>query len=181
VTWWLSHRRNCPDAVAAANTLSSVSCGGLKTPPEGHMAMLICLLDTVMDHPDVKSTIDTRIEHCDELRRMWMVKQKEFKEQEKQMMNERIWRASQSQASAEDQVKEEQEPAPELEIPSELLETTKDKREEEERLNKIDDIEAAHKRAYAQWEKRQQARQREEDREEEKRAHDERRYIPLPV
>jgi hypothetical protein len=145
------------------------------------MAMLMCLVDTVMDHPDVKTTIDSRIEHCDELRRTWLQKQKEFKEQEKQIINDKILRASQNQAAAasvaEDQSKEEQEPEPQLEIPPELLEETKDRHEAEERQRKIDEIEAAHKRAHAQWEKRQHARQREEEKEEEKRALDEKRLV----
>lgn len=137
--------------------------------------MLMCLIDSVMEHPEVKSTLDTRVEHCDELRRNWQQKVKEFKEHEKQLMNDRIVREAAIQAG-ETLNKEEEEPEPKLEIPQKLLEgSEKGAFGAEERQRKIDDLMDQHARAHSQWEKKVEHRQKQEEREEDKRILEEKR------
>ena len=53
------HRRRFPEAVSAAGSLSQ-GVSGIRTCPEGHMMVLLCLIEDCMDHADVRSAIEAR-------------------------------------------------------------------------------------------------------------------------
>lgn len=124
-------RRYCPDALAATSTLTA---GGIQTLPEGHIAMLKCLVDSVMDHPHVKSMIDHRVDHVSELKQRWAQQQKEFKDTEKQMLVDKMAREA-NQLTAAGEGDDEADSRPMLEIPDELLNELPGEKENQERLS----------------------------------------------
>ena len=48
-----------PEAVAAATCLPAAP-GGAKSRPEGHLKLLLCLIEDCYDHPDFHSAIEHR-------------------------------------------------------------------------------------------------------------------------
>ena len=138
--------------------------------------MLKCLVDSVMDHPHVKSMIDHRVDHVSELKQRWAQQQKEFKDTEKQMLVDKMAREA-NQLAAAGEADDEADSRPMLEIPDELLNELPGEKENQERLKKIDGIQSAHERLLSQWEKKKQTRDREEERIEEKLQQDEKRSL----
>lgn len=55
----VSNKRRFPEAVLAAACLSA-SPGGAKSRPEGHLKLLLSLIEDSMDHPDIHSAVDRR-------------------------------------------------------------------------------------------------------------------------
>jgi hypothetical protein len=65
------HRRTAVEAFCYHCSLLDRGVGGSGVSPEGHLAMLVCLMEDVLEHEDVKRIVDKRVETGDELRRDW--------------------------------------------------------------------------------------------------------------
>lgn len=53
------NKRRFPEAVAAATCLSAAP-GGATSRPEGHLKLLLCLMEDCLDHPDIHTCVESR-------------------------------------------------------------------------------------------------------------------------
>ena len=65
------HRGTAVEAYYYYSSLLDQGVAGSGVSPEGHLAMLICLMEDVLEHEDVKRIVDKRVETGDEVRRDW--------------------------------------------------------------------------------------------------------------
>jgi len=93
------NKKRFPEAVAAATCLSAAA-GGAKSRPEGHLKLLLCLIEECFDHGDIHSAVDQRLEVEDEAKKTRDEKVKEFIKDEKQVQ-ERIKAARESVAKVD--------------------------------------------------------------------------------
>lgn len=54
-----ANKHRFPEAVLAATCLSAFP-GGAKSRPEGHLKLLMSLIEDSMDHPDIHSAVERR-------------------------------------------------------------------------------------------------------------------------
>jgi hypothetical protein len=65
------YRGSAAEAVFHHSTMLDQGVSGSAVSPEGHLSMLICLMEDVLEHEDVKRIVDKRLETGDEVRRDW--------------------------------------------------------------------------------------------------------------